>query len=172
MFGKIAITFSTGFLIETHETCYKTKVNFIPINAVKKNEILQFQVGDQVIYKNGVLRKEEFDNCTRCHKSHALSYAQYVCDCYDDLEILNGEAVLINKVLKRYQHDNGWKMVVQMKDIDRPVVHFVIFEGSPFFKLAQDSNVGDACFFKGIVKSHDEEKKKHDILINLFHIEF
>ena len=169
MFGKIIKIFSSGFFLETHETCYKTKVNFIPVNAVTKNEILQFQVGDQVNYVNGVLQKEQFDNCIRCHKSHELSYAQYVCDCHDDLKILRGEAVLISKVLKRYRYSDGWKMTVQMGD--KPAVHFVIFDGSPFFKLAQDSNVGDVRFFKGIVKSLDEDKKKDDILISVFYLE-
>ena len=76
MFGKIVKTFSSGFLLETHETCYKTIVRFIPVNAVKKNEIiLQFQVGDHVNYVNGVLQKEDFDNCIRCHyKSHAVFF--------------------------------------------------------------------------------------------------
>ena len=172
MFGKIIKTFSTGFLLETHETCYKTKVNFIPVSAVKKNEIiLQFQIGDQVNYVNGVLQKEDFDNCIRCHKSHAVSYAQYVCDCYDDLEILKGEAVLIRKVLKRYQYSDGWKMTLQMGD--KPAVHFVIFEGSPFFTLAQDSSVGDLCFFKGVVISREEKNMmtNDDMLIRVFCLE-
>ena len=69
MFGKIAMILSTGFLIETHETCYKTKVNFVSIKAVKKNKIIQFQVGDQVRYTHGVLQKVHFDNCIRCYKS-------------------------------------------------------------------------------------------------------
>jgi len=169
MFGKIVNTFPTGFLIQTHETSYKTNVNFIPINAVKKNEILQFQVGDQVKYVHGVLQKEQFDNCIRCHKSHEVSYAQYACDCYNELEILKGEAVVISKVMKNYQYNLGWKMTVQMGD--KPVVHFVIFEGSPFFKLAQHLNVGDLCFFKGIVKSRDENMITDDILINVFYLE-
>ena len=67
MFGKIAMILSTGFLIETHETCYRTKVNFVSAKAIKKKNI-QFQVGDQVRYTNGVLQKEHFDNCTRCYK--------------------------------------------------------------------------------------------------------
>ena len=66
MLGKITMTLSNGFLIETHETCYKIKVNFVPIKAVKRGEVVRFQVGDQISYVNGVLQKQQFDSCIRC----------------------------------------------------------------------------------------------------------
>lgn len=66
MLGKITMTLSNGFLIETHETCYRIKVNFVPMKAVKRNEVFQFQVGDEVSYVNGVLQKQQFGSCTRC----------------------------------------------------------------------------------------------------------
>ena len=31
-----------------------------PMKAVKRNEVIQFQVGDEVSYVNGVLRKQQF----------------------------------------------------------------------------------------------------------------
>lgn len=88
--------------------------------------------------------------------------------CCDELEILRGEAVVIGKVMKRYQHSLGWKLTLQMGD--KPTIHFVIFEGSPFFKLAHHLNVGDACVFKGIMKSNDDAKKREDVLIGIYHL--
>ena len=179
MFGKIALKFSTGFLIETNETCYRTKVNFIPITAVRGNSRdLELHVGDYVSYEQGVLRKEPFDNCIRCHKSSPMAYAQSICDCYDtdDLKVIKGRAVIINKVSKEYKHGRGWKIAAYLEDplkTEPSTVHFVIFENSPFYRTVGNSDVGDACFLKGIAKSTDGVQNKEDnILIDVFHLEF
>ena len=76
MFATIVDVFPTGYLSLTNETCYKTRLNFIPLQANKSDEIIQ--VGDQVNYAHGVVRKQMFDNCYRCHKSQEISYAQQV----------------------------------------------------------------------------------------------
>ena len=178
MFGKIALKFSTGFLIETNETCYKTKVNFIPIRAVQRgsNYDLDFQVGDQVSYTQGVLRKEQYDNCVRCNKSFPIAYAQTICDCYDDLNVIRGQAVLISKVLKTYKHSRGWKITAHMEDpithTNPSTLHFVIFENSPYYRAVGNSDVGDLCFLKGIEKTtNGVQNKDGSIFVNVFHIE-
>jgi hypothetical protein len=178
MFGKIALKFSTGFLIETNETCYKTKVNFIPITAAQGgSRDLELQVGDYVSYVRGVLRKEPFDNCTRCHKRFPMSYVQS-SDCYDtdDLKVIRGPAVIINKVSKTYKHSRGWKITVHMEDpltTEPSTLHFVIFENSPLYRSVGNSDVGDLCFLKGIEISTDGVQNKDDnILVRVFHLEF
>lgn len=76
MFATIVDIFPTGYLCLTNEACYKTRLNFIPLQANKSDAIIE--VGDQVNYMQGVLRKQMFDNCYRCHISQEISYAQQV----------------------------------------------------------------------------------------------
>lgn len=135
-------------------------------------------IDDQVKYYNGLLVKEQFDNCCRCHKSYEESCAQQFCDCYinDDVKVMKGEAVMISKTMKKYKNSYGWKMTLQMND--KPSLHFVIFESSPFFKLAGELNVGQLCAFKAIVKNDNRDStsrtKRNDendnILLNVYHL--
>ena len=138
--------------------------------------------GDQVRYYNGstgLLVKEQFDNCSRCHKSFEESCAQQFCDCLinDDVEVIKGEAVMINKIMKKYKNSCGWKITLQKNDL--PTLHFVIFESSPFFKLAGELTVGQLCAFKAILKNDNRDStssrtKRNDendnILLNVYHL--
>ena len=184
MFGKIALKLSSGFLIETNEACYRTMINFIPVNAVHKDDVDQLEVGDTVSYFNGLIQKKQFINCLRCHKSYPESFNYPVCDCYDDLEIVRGEAVILSKVSKRYKHSLGWKITAHIENpltcgrspTKASTFNFVIFENSPFYREIGNSKTGDLCYLKGIVKSTNNEQnindKSDNILLQVFHIKF
>lgn len=69
--------------------------------------------------------------------------------------------------MKQYGNSYGWK--ISLQEGDRPKLHFVIFEASPFFKLAHNLNVGELCVFKGVVKTEDIDNKDH-VLLKIFHL--
>jgi hypothetical protein len=96
-----------------------------------------------------------------------------VCECgASEVRTIGGEAVVIARTVKRYQHSFGCKITVQMEEMPLNI-HFVIFESSPFFKLTGVLNVGDLCTLKGIVKQQKNEKNDQyeDVLLTIFNLE-
>ena len=173
MYGTVLHKYPTGYLVITNECCFKSKLNFLSMDIKKYKHI---NMGDQVEYIDGLVVKQQFDNCYRCHKSREETCAQQRCECYtDDTEFLIGEAVVISKSMQQYQNSWGWKIAMQ-KD-DKTTLHFVVFQSSPFFDLASDLFIGQFCMYKGIVKNpssninniYNKECNKH-ILLNIYHL--
>ena len=167
MYGTVLHKYPNGFLVITNECCFKSKLNFLSIDIKKYKHI---EIGDQVEYIHGLVVKQQFDNCYRCHKSCEETCAQQWCECYtDDTEVLIGEAVVVSKTMKKYRNSWAWK--IDMQKDDQSTLHFVIFESSPFFDLASDLFNGQVCMFKGIVKNPSDHKEcDRHILLNIYHL--
>ena len=166
MYGTVLHKYPNGFLVITNERSFKSKLNFLSMDVKKYKHI---KMGDQLEYGHGLVVKQQFDNCYRCHKSREETCAQQECECYtDDTEFLTGEAVVVSKTMQQYQNSWGWKIAMQ-KD-DKTTLHFVVFQSSPFFDLASDLFIGQFCMYKGIIKNPSGNKCDKHILLNMYHL--
>ena len=166
MYGTVLHKYPNGLLVITNEWSFKSKLNFLSIDIQKYKHI---ETGDQVKYIHGLVVKEQYDNCYRCHKSREETCALQVCECYtDDMEFLTGEGVVVSKSMQEYQNSWGWKIAMQ-KD-DKTTIHFVVFQASPFFDLASDLFIGQFCMYKGTMKNQSGNKCGKHILLNMYHL--
>lgn len=161
MFATVYKVTPEGVFVYFNDKACSIKKKFFHKNVVGEYWL---QKGEKIAIKEGKVKRADFLNCDRCHKTfEGFVLGGNDCNCKEIKNLIFSSGVLIEKKHKLYKTGLGLKIVLEDQFGKRG--HGVIFEDGALYEEFLEIPLGKRVTYKSSVGN---ENGNHMFLYNIF----